>query len=501
MKKMIAVLLVLCMVLSFSGCGLSFGSHEVRFELNGGTLVSGDLLQKVKNGGSAKAPEVERDGYELTGWSEDIDDVREDIVAVAQWAKLYTVTFDPNGGELVSGKLEQRVAKNKFPKEPVVEHKHAEFAGWTPEVSETIEDITYVARWSLVAMSSEEIYELIGPAVVEIKVYDINGYQFALGSGFFIDNAGTLVTNYHVIESAYSAKAMLYDGSTVDIKFVKAYDEGLDLAILQADISDNRYLELAKEPVKTGETVYALGSSQGLTGSFSEGIVSTASRDIEGVTFIQTTAPISQGNSGGPLVNSYGEVVGVNSLTMTSGQNLNFAIVIGELEKLDASLSLSMSEFYDLTAPPPVSSVSTNNPWAQSADAWEVESNDTIMLSDPINKDQWLAGEISTKDDVDCFYLILDKETKITFMAAPYYKDDMSYFRGTVFLLGDEDLEEVADLSSFDAGAGNFMYGVNFGYAVELRLQPGTYFLALYLEDSYWNVWDEPSYYLMRTTW
>ena len=497
MKKTIALLLALCMLLSLSGCGLSFGSHEVRFELNGGTLVSGELLQKVKNGGSAVSPTVERDGYEFTGWNEDIDDVREDIVAVAQWAKLYTITFDPNGGEFVSGKLEQKVAKGKLPKEPVVEHKHAEFVGWSPEIEAATEDTTYVAKWSLVKMSAEEIYDFIGPAVVEIKVYDINGNQFALGSGFFIDDQGTIVTNYHVIEAAYSAKALLFDGSTVDIEYVKGYDADLD----KAATSGNRYLERAAEPVKTGEPVYALGSSEGLTGSFSEGIVSTASREISGITCIQMTAPISHGNSGGPLVNGYGEVVGVNAMTLSDGQNLNFAIDIRELDKLDASLTLSMPDFYDETAPE-ITSGDESGYWYDYSDYNEVESNDSLMLSDPLNNGYWVAGYISALDDLDWFYIQLDGPATVTFEAGPWYNEDLNYFGGSVYKLGDDDIEYVTDLQLVDGGSDSY-FKKAFRATCHFD-EAGSYFLVLYVDDSYpYFASSNPEgiYYMVSASW
>ena len=501
-KKIFALVLALCMLLSLSACGSPFApkTHEVRFELNGGTLVSGELLQTVNDGESAEAPTVEREGYEFSGWNKDLDNVKENVVAAALWTKLYTVSFDPNGGELVSGELEQKVTDGALPQEPKLERQYAEFSGWTPAISEVKADVTYVAQWTHAVLSPEVLYEYISPAVVEIQVFDINGNQFALGSGFFIDDKGTLATNYHVIEDAYSATAKLSDGSTVNIPIVKAYDMTLDLAIVQADVTESKPLVFAEQGVKTGETVYALGSSQGLTGSFSEGIVSTASREIDGVACIQTTAPISHGNSGGPLVNVYGEVVGVNSMTMELGQNLNFAIDIKELSKLDPSLTLSMAEFYAETTPEVTSEEHTGY-WYDDADYNEVESNDTIMLADELMNGYWVAGELPGIEDIDCFYFQLEQAQRVSVMVAPWYREDLDYFGATLFLLGDDGLVEVADLQRFEATGDEFLFHVKFGFGAELDLNPGAYFLAIYLDDSYWDHYDEPSYYLTEAEW
>ncbi len=101
--------------------------------------------------------------------------------------------------------------------------------------------------------------------------------------------------------------------------------------------------------VITGETVYAVGSSKGLTGTLSDGLVSTASRIVDDVDCIQITAAISSGNSGGPLINIYGEVIGSNTMSLASGQNLNFAVNITELQAVETTNAMTMAEFYDET--------------------------------------------------------------------------------------------------------------------------------------------------------
>ena len=86
--------------------------------------------------------------------------------------------------------------------------------------------------------------------------------------------------------------------------------------------------------VSTGESVYVIGSSEGLTSSFSSGIVSSAQRTAGDIDYIQITAPISHGNSGGPVLNSKGEVIGISTLSIVDGQNLNFAISINTVTQI-----------------------------------------------------------------------------------------------------------------------------------------------------------------------
>lgn len=196
-------------------------------------------------------------------------------------------------------------------------------------------------------LSAEEIYKLLAESTVEIEA---TGDAFtSTGSGMFIDKIGTVVTNYHVIESCYEIKVKTYDGTEIAVNSIKGYSEGLDLAILSTSKAGSIPVQMRTEAVRTGEKIYTLGSSLGLTGTFSEGIVSSNLREIEGTEYIQITAPISSGNSGGPLVDEYGKVVGITSAGISEGQNLNLAIPIAKINQVDESLNLAVFDFYQLT--------------------------------------------------------------------------------------------------------------------------------------------------------
>jgi hypothetical protein len=172
-------------------------------------------------------------------------------------------------------------------------------------------------------LTAEGIFAKCSPAVFYIELYDETGTAVAAGSGFFISSSGVAVTNYHVIEDAYSAKIKTSTGDVCDVAGVYDYSVEIDLALLQIDGRGFSYLDVGDSTsIVTGSTVYAIGSPLGLDNTISEGIISNASRLIDGVNYIQTTASISHGSSGGALLNTAGQVIGVTSATYISGQNL-----------------------------------------------------------------------------------------------------------------------------------------------------------------------------------
>jgi hypothetical protein len=186
-------------------------------------------------------------------------------------------------------------------------------------------------------LTAEEVYQKCSSATVQINT------NIATGSGFFTDD-GVVVTNYHVIEGASSIKVALKNGKEYSVTSILGYSKELDLAILSIP-TKNSVLTINKHGIKVGETVYALGSSLGLTDTFSNGIVTNASRIIEDVDYIQTNAAISSGNSGGPLLNAYGEVMGINTMQLVDGQNLNFAINIKQINYVNTDYPITVSEF------------------------------------------------------------------------------------------------------------------------------------------------------------
>lgn len=195
--------------------------------------------------------------------------------------------------------------------------------------------------------SAEEIYELISPSVVAITAESPTATSS--GTGFFYNNGSTIVTNYHVIEDCQSAYITLPNGQNYDVLSVLGYDKDKDIAILKVDYEAGKPLTSRDTEVKTGETVYAIGNSLGfLEGSLSEGIVSTAKREIDGYTYIQTTAAVTHGNSGGPLIDAYGKIIGIVSAGFGDGLDLNLAIPVSQISTIDTNNPKNLHEIINV---------------------------------------------------------------------------------------------------------------------------------------------------------
>ena len=194
-------------------------------------------------------------------------------------------------------------------------------------------------------MDTADLAEYVQERTVTVNVEKITGSKSS-GSGFFIDSEGTIVTNFHVIDLAQAISVEMDNGASYPVTEIVDFSNLYDLAILKIDVKDHPYLELAEKDARTGEQVYAVGSALGtLTGSFTGGMVSSTKRTYGEIDCIQMDAAISPGNSGGPLVNVYGEVVGINTASYTSGENLNLAIKVSELDRLAKDKNWSVKEF------------------------------------------------------------------------------------------------------------------------------------------------------------
>jgi len=151
------------------------------------------------------------------------------------------------------------------------------------------------------------------------------------GSGFFMTEDGYVVTNNHVVEGGREFLVVTEDGRELDAKLIGT-DERTDLALLKVEGTGFKYLKLSQEEPKVGQWVLAVGNPFGLGGSVSAGIVSALGRDIGSGpydNYLQIDAPVNRGNSGGPTVNTRGEVVGVNTAIFSpSGGNVGIAFAI-----------------------------------------------------------------------------------------------------------------------------------------------------------------------------
>jgi S1-C subfamily serine protease len=214
--------------------------------------------------------------------------------------------------------------------------------------------------------SINDIYHASAPGVVHIDTttklqqpddpffgnpFGAPDTQRALGSGFVIDKAGHIVTNYHVVNGASSIFVSFSDSERIKAKLV-GQDPSTDIAVLKVDVRSRALKSLPlgdSDAVRVGDQVIAIGNPFGLDRSVTAGIVSAVQRRIEAPNrlsisrAIQTDAALNKGNSGGPLLNAQGQVIGVNAQIETGGASqgnvgIGFAIPINTVKDVAAAL-------------------------------------------------------------------------------------------------------------------------------------------------------------------
>ena len=189
--------------------------------------------------------------------------------------------------------------------------------------------------------------EQAAQSVLMLTVYDKNGDAFATGSGFVMFDSMTLVTNYHVIDDGVYVTAESDTGQEYNLTKVIAASEEKDIAILRFDSATSmKPLTPSGDTPRRMEYAVAIGSPKGQKNTVSLGNVSSLYID-DGVSWVQHTAPISPGSSGGALFNDKCEVIGITSAAYRDAQNLNLAIDIAEVLALFNSRSGNQYEIRD----------------------------------------------------------------------------------------------------------------------------------------------------------
>jgi serine protease Do len=182
-----------------------------------------------------------------------------------------------------------------------------------------------------------QIFNEFAPSVVTINVVTPMGDGG--GTGFVVDNKGTIGTNHHVIEQATEITVKLMDGTVIKDVEILTVNEPQDLALLRVNVAKLPPAVMLgdSDKVMVGERAVSIGNPLGLEHTLTDGVLS-ARRVIQGRKMIQMSTPVSPGNSGGPLFNSRGEVIGVSTAIYAGGspfaQNLNLAMPINELKTM-----------------------------------------------------------------------------------------------------------------------------------------------------------------------
>ena len=204
-----------------------------------------------------------------------------------------------------------------------------------PQALENIAEVPGAISW-------QDVYEKVMPSVVSITCYDSR--STSSGTGVIMDAGGYIITNAHVVESAQRINVLLTDGRELEAKCVGA-DALSDLAVLRVNAIGLTPAEFGdSSSLRVGDEVVAIGDPLGveLRGTMTNGIISGINRDIKSgnrtLTLLQTTAALNTGNSGGPLVNCYGQVVGINTMKIgdyasaNGVEGLGFAIPITSVQ-------------------------------------------------------------------------------------------------------------------------------------------------------------------------
>ena len=193
----------------------------------------------------------------------------------------------------------------------------------------------YSTSQGLARLSLEEAIDRYGESVVVVK------RPGALGSGFVVREDGYIITNAHVVQGEVEVTITVHRETDDGVEKrvfeeveIVAVNPHIDLALLKIDADELADFPLKRvhfgnvDELEKGETVFAVGAPLGLERSVSEGIVSIKNRAQNGIVYVQTTAAVNPGNSGGPLFNQKGEVIGVNTWGYMFSEGLNFSIPI-----------------------------------------------------------------------------------------------------------------------------------------------------------------------------
>lgn len=287
-------------------------------------------------------------------------------------------------------------------------------------------------------LTTQQVIAKASRSVVSLSVYGQDGQVFATGSGFVVGK-NMIATNLHVVFGAHAVNANFPDGQSESAPDTIAWDAMNDLIILLVNTHGLPALQVAALPA-IGDSVIAIGSPRELNNSVSTGIVSGI-RMQDGTRVIQTTAPISHGSSGGPLLNDTGRVLGITSSSLTDGQNLNFAVSAGYLAKIIPTTIKHLVSWRDLE----------ENKW------WRTEPTQASQTSDDVVN----SGDAEVANALGNIYLTQEKydDAANQFRKAIQIEPDLSvshYNLGLVLEKQDkldQALEEYSKASKLDPKA------------------------------------------------
>jgi len=199
-------------------------------------------------------------------------------------------------------------------------------------------------------LKPEDIYKSVAPSVVTLRVEKKQG-PGSLGTVFMAVKDGMAVTAWHVVKDAKSVTAKFSNGEEFDVSGLVDKDEKRDVAIVRVKAFGKKLLPVMSDDPAVGSRAYVIGAPIGLEFTISDGLISQI-QNIGGKKQYQFSCPASHGNSGGPVVNAKGEVLGIVSWGIDEGQNLNFAVPISYALALDSTLPTTPWDAVRSSMPP-----------------------------------------------------------------------------------------------------------------------------------------------------
>ena len=322
-------------------------------------------------------------------------------------------------------------------------------------------------------MTAEEIFALASPATFRIDLKAFDDQDAGSGSGFFISADGIAVTNFHVLAYANSASVLMSDGKSYPIEGILGVNPEEDLALIKIKGADFPFLTLGDAAnLRSAQRIYCMGSPYGLDNSISDGLVSNPNRNIDGINYIQISAPIAPGSSGGALLNEYGQVVGVT--TASSGDtNINLAVPTTQIR--------TISKFNEVRSLRYLQAHARIGVAPYGLDQTESGQNDQRAIQGLKNGDV-LAGTISSASDVDYYYV----ETEDISALLVSLTSDTAHSMNLKFDVLDANLEKVLFSSQHYSNE-------VFSCAIGSTPTPGRYIIKIYVDGGN-QVWNELKY-------
>jgi len=184
-------------------------------------------------------------------------------------------------------------------------------------------------------LAADQLYKRTLPSIMTLTVECADATYS--GTAFLAIKQGVAVTAWHVVKGAKKVVAKFSSGETFDVSGLIDKDEVRDIALIRIKVADRPLLKLAQGDPAIGSRAYVIGAPEGMEYTLSDGLIGQV-QTIDGIRQYQFTCPISHGNSGGPLMDVYGQVLGVVDWQYAEGQNLNFAVPVTYVRGLDDTL-------------------------------------------------------------------------------------------------------------------------------------------------------------------